>query len=74
MVSPEYIRYPERIRGDGGVLNGFTLPPLEKLQELGERIIELRVARTVQAINRRTALPGEGSFLTPSSPTDQLTK
>lgn len=50
VIDPTSIRYEQRVAAGGASINGVSLEPLEKTQELGRKLIEFRTRLTVDAI------------------------
>ena len=50
VIDPTSIRYEQRVAAGGATINGISLEPLSKTQELGRKIIEFRTRLTVDAI------------------------
>jgi hypothetical protein len=50
VIDPSSIRYQQRVKAGRGSINGVSLEPLEKTQELGRKLIEFRTKLTVDAI------------------------
>ncbi len=50
-VSPESVRYDERVSAGKASINGVSIAPKEKTIEIGEKLMQNRVDRTVKAIH-----------------------
>ena len=50
VIDPTSIRFDERVKAGRASINGISLEPLSKTQELGQKLIEFRTQLTVQAI------------------------
>jgi creatinine amidohydrolase/Fe(II)-dependent formamide hydrolase-like protein len=52
VIDPSSIRFDQRVKAGRASINGVSLEPLAKTQELGRKIIEYRTKLTVEAIQR----------------------
>lgn len=52
-LEPSLVRYRERVAADKATLNGVALHPLRKFIEVGNQIFDLRVKRTLDALEKR---------------------
>ena len=50
-VSPESVRYDERVSAGKASINGVSIAPKEKTIEIGQKLMQNRVERTVTAIH-----------------------
>ena len=50
VIDPEAIRFDQRVKAGRASINGISLEPLSKTQELGRTLIEFRTKLTVEAI------------------------
>ena len=50
VIDPEAIRFEQRVKAGRASINGISLEPLSKTQELGRKLIEFRTRLTVEAI------------------------
>ena len=50
VIDPEAIRFDQRVKAGRASINGISLEPLSKTQELGRKLIEFRTKLTLKAI------------------------
>jgi hypothetical protein len=50
VIDPEAIRFDQRVKAGRASINGISLEPLSKTQELGRKLIEFRTTLTLEAI------------------------
>jgi creatinine amidohydrolase/Fe(II)-dependent formamide hydrolase-like protein len=55
LADPKTIRIEQRQKANRATINGVSLLPIEKTQEMGRKIVELRTRLTVDAINKAMA-------------------
>ena len=55
VIDPSSIRFEQRVKAGRASINGVSLEPLAKTQELGRKIIEFRTKLTVEAIQKLRA-------------------
>ena len=51
VIDPEAIRFEQRVKAGRASINGISLEPLSKTQELGRKLIEFRTKLTIEAID-----------------------
>ena len=54
-VSPEAVRYDQRVAAGKASINGVSIAPKEETIEIGQKLMQNRVNRTVRAI--QAAMP-----------------
>ena len=54
-VDPESVRYDQRVAADKATINGLSLEPKEKTVEIGKKLLQFRIDRTVKAITAAIA-------------------
>lgn len=55
VVDPETVRWDQRVAAGLASINGFSLVPLQRTIDLGERIVDFRAEYTVKAIREAVA-------------------
>lgn len=55
LADPKTIRIDQRQKANRATINGVNLLPIEKTQEMGRKIVDLRTKLTVDAINKAMA-------------------
>ena len=50
VVDPESVRHPQRVKAGKATINGLSIEDLEATVEIGRKLLQFRVDRTVEAI------------------------
>jgi creatinine amidohydrolase/Fe(II)-dependent formamide hydrolase-like protein len=56
--DPTTVRYEQRVKAGKATINGLSLEPLEKTQDIGRKLLQYRVDTTVDAIRKAMAAKG----------------
>ncbi|MEX2466692.1 MAG: creatininase family protein [Gemmatimonadota bacterium] len=60
VVDPETVRWDQRVAAGLASINGVSLVPLQRIIDLGERIVDFRAEYTVRAIRESIARADDG--------------
>ena len=54
VVDPESVRHPQRVKAGKATINGLSIEDLDATVEIGKKLLQFRVDRTVEAIQAAT--------------------